>query len=114
MNAASHVPSGVFTSTSLSTTSIAALAETAVAATPAATDMAMKSRRDTSPVSSLDSSDLRSFSVILAPRSPLNLLGLRRLSRLLAIVTFAVNRRHSRPHGPQVGRQLPAMMNHVP
>src|SRR5579864_8905963 len=52
MKAASHMPSGVFTITSFSTTGIAAAdAEPAAATMPAATDMAMKSRRDTSAVS---------------------------------------------------------------
>ena len=48
MNAASQVPSGVFTVTSLSTTASVAAKDWPVAATsPAATERAMKSRRDT-------------------------------------------------------------------
>src|SRR5260370_1767505 len=49
MKAASHVPSGVLIVTSVSDTGIAAADAGPVAATtPAATDMAMKSRRDRS------------------------------------------------------------------
>src|SRR6476661_482244 len=48
MNAASQVPSGVFTVTSVSTTASAAAKDWPVAATsPAATERAMKSRRET-------------------------------------------------------------------
>src|SRR6202163_79988 len=46
MNAASHVPSGVLIVTSVSTTGCAGNAEPAAAARPAATDNAMKSRRE--------------------------------------------------------------------
>src|SRR5512139_3410324 len=49
MNAASQVPSGVFTLTSASTTASVAASDGPVAATsPAATERAMNSRRDTS------------------------------------------------------------------
>src|SRR5262245_24767111 len=48
MNAASHVPSGVFTCTSVSTTDSAADADPAATASPAATDIVTNSRRDTS------------------------------------------------------------------
>src|SRR5437016_10873017 len=53
MNAASHMPSGVLIATSVSVTGIAAADADPLAATmPAATDMAMKSRRERSLVAS--------------------------------------------------------------
>src|ERR1700683_126499 len=65
MNAASHTPSGVLISTSVSVTVMAADAELAVeAARPAATDMAMKSRRERSLEDSSGFLDLLGSSMI--------------------------------------------------
>src|SRR6266705_1903845 len=57
MNAASHSPSGVLIVTSVSVTGIAAEAGPAAATMPAATDMAMKSRRERSLAASSRSSE---------------------------------------------------------